>query len=89
MSRRTFYAWSLVGAPLIGASVAIAFSDSHHLSLFVFLFVVLPPSLALSAAVLGRMRGGHAFLGTVGAALVGPALWFLLILWVVSEGLTE
>ena len=86
-----FYLWSLVAAPVIGALVASSFANSHDVWPFVFAFVVLPAGLAFAAArVYHRHIGsGHAIAATVGAALVGPTIWLLIVIALGASGVYD
>ena len=86
-----FYLWSLVVAPAIGAMVATSFASSHDVWPFVFAFVILPAGLAFAAARVyhRRIGWGHAIAGTVGAALVGPALWLLIVIALAASGVYD
>lgn len=86
----SFYAWSLVGCPLVGWSAAVFGTHGEGgVPKFVFLFVGLPALLALVGARLLDRRVADAVLGTVAAGILGGLTWFLTILWLASEGVFD
>jgi hypothetical protein len=85
-----FYVWSLIGCPLIGLSLAVFGTNGEGgVTKFVFLFVGLPALLALGGARSLDRGVGDAVVGTVAAGALGALAWFLVVLWLASQGVFD
>jgi hypothetical protein len=56
---------------------------------FVFLYIGVPALLAIAGARFLRTRTIDGIIGAVGAASMGAVVWFLVLLWLASQGVFE
>jgi hypothetical protein len=88
--RISFYAWCLLGCPLIGWSAAVFGTRGEGgMPKFVFLFIGVPALLAIAGGRVLHARAGESAVGAVAAGVLGGLTWFLTILWLISSGVIE